>query len=107
MHTRKMILYVSTVVIFFIVVLFWILLLNIQKANETNVPREGILSPFDGIKETFTKMFENISTSNIPAISPAREKLTPESFNSFGESPKTLQASTTIKAEEANDTRGY
>lgn len=68
LHTRKIILYVSTIVLFSFVVLLWVLLLNIQKVNESKTPSEGILSPFDGIKETFTEMFEKINTSNIPAL---------------------------------------
>ncbi|MBI5817223.1 MAG: hypothetical protein HZB09_02235 [Candidatus Yonathbacteria bacterium] len=68
LHTRKMILYVSTIVLFSLIVLLWMLLLNIQKANESKTSSESILSPFDGIKETFTKMFEQIKTTNIPAI---------------------------------------
>ena len=68
LHTRKTILYVSTVILFSLVVLLWILLLNIQKVGESKTSSEGILSPFEGIKEIFTNMFENINTTNIPAI---------------------------------------
>lgn len=68
LHTRKIILYVSTATLFALIVFIWILLLNIQKANESKISSEGILSPFDGIKEIFTKMFEGISTTNTPAI---------------------------------------
>lgn len=70
LHTRKMILYISTVVIFSGIVLFWILLLNIQKVHESPASREGLLSPFEGIKEVFVKMFEQINTSDIPALPP-------------------------------------
>lgn len=65
---RKIILHISTVILFSLIVLFWILLLNIQKVNESKIPSESFLSPFDGIKETFIKMFEQINTSNIPAL---------------------------------------
>lgn len=68
LHTRKTILYVSTVILFTFVVLLWILLLNIQKVGESKSSSEGILSPFEGIKEIFTNMFEKINTTNIPAI---------------------------------------
>lgn len=68
LHTRKMILYVSTVTLFILIVFFWILLLNIQKAKEIKTSAGEILSPFEGIKEIFTKMFEDISTTNTPAI---------------------------------------
>lgn len=68
LHTRKIILYVSTITLFSFIVLLWMLLLNIQKVNESEISSESILSPFDGIKETFTKMFEQIETANIPAI---------------------------------------
>lgn len=68
LHTRKMILYISTIILFSFIVLLWMLLLNIQKANESKTPSESVFSPFEGIKETFTKMFEQIHTSNIPAI---------------------------------------
>ncbi len=68
LHTRKTILYVSTVILFTLVVLLWILLLNIQKVGESKTSSQGILSPFEGIKEIFTNMFENINTTNIPAI---------------------------------------
>lgn len=68
LHTRKMILYVSTGVLFALIVFLWILLLNIQKVNESKAPLEGALSPFEGIKEIFTNMFEQINTTNIPAI---------------------------------------
>src|SRR3989344_1690115 len=68
LHTRKTILYVSTVILFTLIVLLWILLLNIQKVGESKTSSEGILSPFEGIKEIFTNMFENINTTNIPAI---------------------------------------
>lgn len=60
--------YVLTIFLFTLIVLLWVLLLNIQKADETKTTSEGILSPFDGIKEIFTNMFEQINTTNIPAI---------------------------------------
>lgn len=63
-----MILYISTVITFSFIVLLWILLLNIQKVHESNMPRDGLLSPFEGIKEAFSKMFEQINTSDIPAL---------------------------------------
>ena len=68
LHTRKIILYVSTITLFSFIVLLWMLLLNIQKVNESEISSESILSPFDGIKEIFTKMFEQIETADIPAI---------------------------------------
>lgn len=68
LHTRKVILYVSTVISFSLVVLLWLLLLNVQQAKESKTSYEGILSPFEGIKEIFTNMFEKIGTTNIPAI---------------------------------------
>ena len=101
LHTRKTILYVSTVILFSLVVLLWILLLNIQKVGESKTSSEGILSPFEGIKEIFTNMFEKINTTNIPAIPQGLnengEKSPTKSFNSFEETEEASQASTTME----------
>ena len=85
LHTRKMILYISTVVSFSIIVLLWILLLNIQKVNESKTSYEVIHSPVEGIKEAFSNMFEKINTANIPAIPQGVNKsgtINPSNMNS-------------------------
>jgi hypothetical protein len=91
LHTRKMILYVSTVIVFTLIVLLWVLLLNVQKVNESKASYEGILSPFERIKETFTKMFEQINTTNIPAI--------PQGVNNGGAiNPSNINSETSYNA---------
>lgn len=65
LHTRKLILYVTTAVLFVVIVFIWILLLNIQKAHEfTATSNEGALSPFQDIKEIFNNMFEAVKKEN-------------------------------------------
>lgn len=67
LHTRKAILYVSTVVLFGAIVLVWVVLLNVRNAHEfkTNADR-NLLSPIDDIKEMFSKMFEAVKNENPP-----------------------------------------
>ncbi len=86
-----MILYVSTVIVFTLIVLLWVLLLNVQKVNESKASYKGILSPFERIKETFTKMFEQINTTNIPAI--------PQGVNNGGAiNPSNINSETSYNA---------
>lgn len=97
LHTRKTILYVSTVILFTFVVLLWILLLNIQKVGESQTSSEGILSPFEGIKEIFTNMFEKINTTNIPAM--------PQGLNEGGTiNPSNMNTETSYNGAETGTT---
>jgi hypothetical protein len=65
--TRKAILYTSTVVLFCVIVLVWVVLLNVRNAYEfkTNT-NNNLLSPIDDIKEVFSKIFEAVKNENPP-----------------------------------------
>ncbi len=91
LHTRKMATYVLTIFLFALIVFLWILLLNIQKVDESKTSHEGILSPFEGIKEAFTKVFKQIDTTNIPAI--------PQGMNEGGTiNPSNMNSETSYNA---------
>lgn len=77
LHERKIATYVLTVILFAVIVFLWIMFLNVEKARESNSSSlEGILSPFQSVKDIFTGIFDGTEIVEFPGL----EGLTPEDF---------------------------